>query len=74
MDNVIFDFAISTILTTLRLAVKNEARKAQLKAVMLKVAATIFAIWPNDPDFNTETPAFKAKVKKEQQSLNLKTS
>ncbi len=70
MDTVFFDFAISTILTTLRLAVKNPARKAQLKSVMLKIAASIFAVWPDDPDFNFSGDNFKAKVKKESLSLN----
>jgi len=69
MDNVFFDFAISTILTTLRLAVKNEQKKAQLKAVMLKIAATIFAVFPNDPDFDLQSASFKAKVKKEASRL-----
>lgn len=45
------DFAISILLTTLRGAVKNEQRKAELRAAMLKVAATIQAIWGTDEDF-----------------------
>jgi len=69
MDSIFFDFAVSTVLTSLRLAVKNEARKAQLKSVMLKIAASIFAIWPDDPDFDITGASFKAKVKKEAASL-----
>lgn len=69
MENFFFDIGISAILTALRSAVKNEQRKAQLKAVMLKIAASIFAIWPDDPDFNPSGASFKAKVKKEAASL-----
>lgn len=65
MDNIFLDFAISTILTTLRLAVKNEQKKAQLKAVMLKIAATIQAVYPDDPAFNLQSASFSAKVEKE---------
>lgn len=45
------DFAISIILTTLRGAVKNEQRKRELRAAMLKLAATIHAIWGQDDEF-----------------------
>lgn len=69
MDTVFFDFAISTILTTLRLAVKNPKRKAELKAVMLKIAASIFAVFPDDPDFDLQSASFKTKVKKESARL-----
>lgn len=39
------DFGISIVLTALRGAVKNEQRKRELRAAMLKLAATIHAIW-----------------------------
>lgn len=46
-----FDFGISIVLTALRGAVKNEQRKQQLRAAMLKVAATIQAVYGMDDEF-----------------------
>lgn len=69
MDNVFLDFAISTILTTLRLSFKNPERKAKLKSVMLKIQATIQAVFGDDPDFDLKSSAFQAKVLKESRKM-----
>lgn len=45
------DFGISIVLTALRGAVKNEQRKQQLRAAMLKIAATIQAVYGLDDEF-----------------------
>lgn len=69
MDSLFLDFAISTILTALRLSFKNAERKAKLKAVMLKIQAMIQAVWPDDPDFDLRSESFKTKVAKESRQL-----
>lgn len=69
MDSVFLDFAISTILTTLRLSFKNPQRKAKLKSAMLKIQATIQAVFGDDPDFNLQSDSFQAKVLKESRKL-----
>lgn len=69
MNSILFDIGISAILTALREAIKNATRRAQLKAVMLKIAASIFAVWPEDPEFAPTSASFQAKVKKESASL-----
>jgi len=45
------DFGISVVLSALRGAVKNEQRKQQLRAAMLKIAATIQAVYGLDDEF-----------------------
>lgn len=52
MENILLDFAISTVLTTVRLVVKNPAKKEQLKRVLLKVVTSIKNAYADDPDFN----------------------
>lgn len=69
MENILFDLGISAILTALRESFKNAQRRAKLKAVMLKIAASIQAVYQDDPDFNLQSDSFKTKVKKESSRL-----
>jgi len=69
MNDLLLNLGITAVLEALRESVKNAERKAKLKAVMLKIATTIFAVFPDDPEFDPQTPSFKAKVKKEASRL-----
>lgn len=51
MDNILFDLGISAVLTALRESVKNPAKKAAVKKVMLKIKTQIDLIFADDPDF-----------------------
>lgn len=46
-----FNLAVSILLGELKACVKNPERKAKLKPAMLKIAATIFALWNDDGNF-----------------------
>lgn len=48
MDEIYISLAVSVILST----IKNPAKKASLKAALLKVFKTIRATYADDPDFN----------------------
>lgn len=49
MEDMIITMALSIILLT----VKNPAKKASLKAVMLKLRNAINNVYAGDPDFST---------------------
>lgn len=51
MQDYIESLAINAILTTLKLAVKNPAKKASLKKSMLKVYNAIATLYADDSDF-----------------------
>lgn len=48
MDNWIFDFALSVILTAIKSAVKNEHKKAEIKRALMKIRDAIIALYPED--------------------------
>ena len=54
-SNILFDLAISTVITTVKAVVKNKKKKEELKRVFLKVRNTINAAYAGDPDFEPET-------------------
>jgi len=51
MEDLFLNLGITTILTAIKSSVKNEKKKAQLKAAMLKVRNSINALYATDPDF-----------------------
>lgn len=51
MNDVIFDLAISTILTVIKLAKTSDPTKRKLKRVFLKVATKIFEVYGDEPEF-----------------------
>ncbi len=51
MQEFLIDLGISAILTTLKLAVKNPTRKAEIRRVMLKVYTQIGIVFSADSDF-----------------------
>lgn len=69
MNDILLNLGITAVLEALRESVKNAERKKKLKAVMLKIATTIFAVFPDDPDFDPLSASFEAKVKKEASRL-----
>lgn len=56
-----FDFALSIVLTTLRGAVKNKKRKTELRAAMLKLAATINALYADDSAWAEDVRLYKSR-------------
>lgn len=61
-----FDLAVSTVLREIKASVKNPERKAKLRPAMLKIAATIFALWNDDGSF---AEAVEARASYENQKL-----
>lgn len=48
------DLLISMAASVILASVKNKAKKAKLKAVMLKIYKTIGSMYAGDPDFTQE--------------------
>lgn len=69
MNDLLLNLGITTLLEALKESFKNAQRKAKLKAVMLKIAASIQATYGDDPDFDLQSASFKTKVKKEASRL-----
>ncbi len=51
-QDYIESIAINTILTTIKLSVKNPAKKVAFKKALLKVYNAIAALYADDPDFD----------------------
>jgi hypothetical protein len=54
MDSVLFDMAVSFVLSAIKISVKNPAKKAELKKVFLKIRNKINDLYAGDPDFDQE--------------------
>lgn len=50
-ENIFFDLGVSAIFTALKAAIKNPQKKADLKAVLLKIRNKINEAYAGDPDF-----------------------
>lgn len=51
LQDFLFDLGISALLTTLKLAIKNPERKAEVRKVMLKIYTQIGVVYGADEDF-----------------------
>lgn len=51
MESILLDMGVSFVLSALKAAVKNPARKAELKKVMLKIYTVIGTVFADDSDF-----------------------
>lgn len=52
MGDFWLEIGITAVLTALRDAVKNPEKKVRLKPAMLKIGATILAVWSDDSQFD----------------------
>jgi len=66
MGDFWLEIGITAVLTALRDAVKNPEKKAKLRPAMLKIGATILAVWYGDPQFDE---ALYAKASYEKSKL-----
>ena len=48
MDNLLVNMGISFVLTAIKESVKNEKKKADLKAAFLKIRNAIDALYPDE--------------------------
>ena len=54
MQELWIEFGITALLQALYASFKNASAKAKLRPVMIKIGATILAVWKDDEAFETE--------------------